>query len=124
MSRPSPLGLVFVPLALVLTACGGSSGGNAAGATTPTTSAASPTPSPSPTPTASATESAATGAGAEVELHVSGSKTIDVNGHGAAAYCAFYFPADEKGVNIHATSADFAGTGEWSLALQGNDPVS
>ncbi|MGY2874274.1 hypothetical protein ACVW00_001464 [Marmoricola sp. URHA0025 HA25] len=126
MSRPSSLGLVFLPLALVLTACGGSSGGNAAGASTPTTTAASPTPSATPTPTEtpSATESAATGAGADVELHVSGAKTIDVSGHGAAAYCAYYFPADEKGVNIHATSGDFAGSGEWSLALQGNDPVS
>jgi len=123
-SRLARLGLGILPLVLVLAACGGGSDGNATGSSTPTTRTSSPsTPSPTPTETASATDTAAAGAGADVELHVSGAKTLDVSGHGAA-YCAYYSPADEKGVNIHATSADFAGTGEWSMAIQGNDAVS
>jgi hypothetical protein len=122
-SRPVRLGLGTLPLVLVLTACGGSDDGTAT-APTPTTSTTSATPTPTPTESASATEAAATGAGADVDLHVTGAKTIDVTGHGAAAYCAYYFPQDETGVNIHATSGDFAGSGEWTLTLQGEDPVT
>jgi hypothetical protein len=123
-SRPTRLGLGAVPLLLVLAACGGGSDESADPPSTPTTSASSPTPSPTPTESASATESAAAGAGADVDLHVSGAKTVDVTGHGAAAYCAYYFPQTETGVNIHATSADFAGSGDWSLTIQGQDPVT
>jgi hypothetical protein len=123
-SRPVRLGLGLLPLVLVLTACGGESDDGDAAPSNPTTSTTSSTPTPTPTETASATESAASGAGADVDLHVSGAKSIDVTGHGAAAYCAYYFPQDETGVNIHSTSADFAGSGEWSLTIQGEDPVT
>lgn len=124
-SRLTQLGLAAVPLALVLAACGGSSGGDATGTSSPaaTSPASSTTSTPSPTESASAAPSP-TGAGADVDLHVSGAKTLDVSGHGATAYCAYYFPQDETGVNIHALSSDFPDSGDWSLTIQGNDPVT
>lgn len=120
-SRAIRVGLATLPLVLAATACGGS-GDNTDAASTPT---ASPTPSTTPTESPSATDTAAAaGAGADLELHVTGAKTLDVSGHGAAAFCAFYFPADETGVSIQATSTDFPGTGTWSMHIQGNDPAS
>jgi len=121
-SRAIRVGLATLPLVLAATACGGS-GDNTDAASTPT---ASPTPSTTPTesPSATDTAAAAAGAGADLELHVTGAKTLDVSGHGAAAFCAFYFPADETGVSIQATSTDFPGTGTWSMHIQGNDPAS
>jgi hypothetical protein len=123
-SRVIRVGIATLPLVLAVTACGGSSDNNADASTSPTTSTTSATPTPTPTPTPSPSEAAATGAGADVELHVTGTKTLDVSGHGATAFCAYYFPSEQTGVSIQATSADFAGTGDWSMHIQGNDAVS
>jgi hypothetical protein len=121
-SRTVSLGLASVPLVLVAAACGGGSGNNADAATTPT---ASSTPTPTESPTASDTASdTAAGAGADVDLHVTGAKTLDVSGHGATAFCAYYFPSQQTGVSIQATSSDFSGTGTWSMHIQGNDAAS
>ena len=108
---------------LALTACGGGGSGDAGAASTPATSS-SPTESSTPSASASPSETAAAGAGADVDLHVTGAKTLDVTGHGAAAFCAYYFPADQTGVSIQATSADFPSTGTWSMHVQGNDASS
>ena len=55
---------------------------------------------------------------------MTGAKTVDVSGHGATAFCAYYFPANQTGISIQATSADFPGTGTWSMHIQGNDANS
>jgi hypothetical protein len=113
------VGIATLPL-LVLAACGGGSSDSS-----PSSDRSSDLPStyttPTPLPTETPSESAAAGAGADVDLHVSGAKTIDVSGHGAAAYCTYYFPADQQGININERSADFPGSGDWSLTIQGND---
>jgi hypothetical protein len=106
---------------LALTACGGS--GDAGSASTPATSS-TPAASTTPTESASPSETAAAGAGADVDLHVTGAKTLDVTGHGAAAFCAYYFPGNQTGVSIQATSTDFPSTGTWSMHIQGNDANS
>ncbi len=96
----------------MLAACGSDTGSDTS----------SDLPSTSATPTPAPADSAATGAGADVVLHVSGAKAVDVSGHAAAAYCTYYFPADQQGVNVDVRSTDFPGSGDWSLTIQGNDP--
>jgi phage gp45-like len=113
--------VVALPL-LALTACGGGSGdaGTASTAATSSTPVASATPSESESPS----ETAAAGAGADVDLHVTGAKILDVTGHAAAAFCAYYLPTTQEGVSIQATSTDFPGSGTWSMHVQGNDAAS
>jgi len=115
--RALRVGIATLPLVL-LAACGGSND-------SPSDSSSSDLPStytsPTPLPTETPSETAAAGAGAHVDLHVSGAKTIDVSGQAATAYCTYYFPADQQGININARSSDFPGSGDWSLTIQGND---
>ena len=126
-SRALCVGVATLPLLLAASACGGGGNSNASGDSGGTSSAlpstyTTPTPLPSASPTDTA--AAATGAGADVQLHVTGAKTLDVSGHGAAAFCAYYFPANQTGVSIQSTSSDFPGTGTWSMHIQGNDANS
>jgi len=113
------VGIATLPLVL-LAACGGSSSdANASDGTSSDLPSTYTTPTPLPTETPS--ETAAAGAGADIDLHGTGANVIDISGHGAAAYCTYYFPADQRGVNINARSTDFPGSGDWSLTIQGND---
>jgi hypothetical protein len=130
-ARAFRIGVASVPLALALTACGASNSQDASTAPAGIATSSTPTPphtrtstpTPTPVPSASETPAAATGAGADVALDVSGSRTIHVSGHGATASCDYEVPTEEAGVSIKARSTDFPASGDWSLTIQGDDPV-